>query len=80
MGYTKIVINIYSSLSPSTSRSNKSSMYDTGASGHCLQDYAPHDIALRPTLPIKVNKPNGQLLQSTKVCRMTLATLPDEEI
>ena len=59
MGYNKLVNNLYSSLPPSTSRSNKSAIADTGASGHYLQDDFPHDISLRPTSPIKVKKLNG---------------------
>ena len=78
MGYTRLVNNIYSSLPLSTSSSNKSATYDTCTSCHYLQCDAQHDILLRPTLPIKVKKPNGQILQSTKGYRLKLVTLQDE--
>ena len=41
---------------------------------------APHDLAIRTVEPIQVKKPNGQILQSTKVCRLPLRTLTYEAI
>ena len=78
MEYTKLVNNIYSSLPPSTSRSKKSSIADTGEICHYLQDDSQNGIALWSASPIKVKQTNGQILKFTKGCQLELATLPDE--
>ena len=72
----KLVNNLYSLLTPYTYRGNESSIADTGASGHYLKADSPHDIAIWPVAPIQVKQPNGQILQPTKECRLTLTTLP----
>ena len=74
----KLVDKLYSVVNPSTSRSNASSIADTGSSGHYLKVKAPHEIASRPVAPIQVKQPNGQILHSTKCCQLALATLPEE--
>ena len=77
MAKLKLINNLYSVLNPSTSHRNESAIANTGASGNYLKTDAPHDIEIRPVAPIQVKQPTGKILQSTKVCRLELATLPE---
>ena len=74
----KLINILYYLLPTYISHRNTSSLSDTGASGHYLKANAPRNIAIQPVAPIKVNQPNGQIIQSTKGFRLTSATLPDE--
>ena len=74
----KLVNNLHYVIHSSISRSNASAIADTGASRNYLKADAPHDRAIWPVAPIKTKQPNGQILKSTKGCKLELATLPEE--
>ena len=76
----KLVNKLYSLIPPSTSHGNELAKADTGVSWHYLKADAPHDIAILPVSPINVKQPNGQILKSTKVYRLTSTTLPEDAI
>ena len=77
MNKLKLVNNLYYVVNLSTSCSNTSAIADTGASLHDLKVDAPHELVSRPVAPIQVKQPNGQILQSTKGCRLALSTLTE---
>ena len=74
----KLVNNLYSIINPSTYCSNASEISDKGASGDYLKAEAPRELASLTVAPIQLKQPNCQILHSTKVCRLELATLPEE--
>ena len=74
----KLVNNLYYIINPSTYCSNASEISDKGASGDYLKAEAPRELASITVAPIQVKQPNVQILHSTKVCRLELATLSEE--
>ena len=74
----KLVNNLYYVVDTSTYRGNASEIADTAASGHYLKAESPRELVSLPVAPIQVKQPNVQILHSTKVCRLELATLSEE--